>query len=690
MKRVPNIIILLLAFSFGAIQAGTTGKITGTVTDAETREPLPGAVITILGNSMGANTDIDGRYTIINVPVGTYTVQAKMMGYETQNITDIKVTKDMTTTVNFKLKPTIIQMEGTAVKGEKGAVQVRADATSSSGSHIRGGRSNEIGYFVDGLSTQDQVTGTGPVKEDLPEGLEGGLPKTKSKGSPGIKAGFNDDNKQFNYYLGFLDKFKYVDAYKKDVSGRIVITVKDIQGKPISDCKLTFRDDNGKILQERLTYSDGRALFFTTEDTKHQKQNIRVEAVYAGNKEVANFSGNGKSQIDIAISGNRQKLARIPLDVVFLLDATGSMDDEIARLKATLQSINFQISELPSKPDIRFALVTYRDKGDEYVVKTRSFTGNIQQFRKSLDSVLADGGGDTPEDIQSGLRETMLNLKWCEKGVRLVFLVADAPPHLDYKEQTYTYIDAMQDAAHKGIKIITVGASGLDIKGEYVFRQISQYTMGKFIFLTYGEKEESEGGTSTSVSHHTGSNFQTENLDAIIVRIIKQELSHQNDQIVKPDEEYFETTASKDADREKVLMEIFSEGVRQLLDYSIVRIDSLTPTAVIPVTIYDESLRQKSEAVEDRIILNMAKIKAFRLLERKDLRQVMSEHKLSMTGAFDSDQTITVGKLIGAQILILPKLYISGNKLELYLKMVKVETGEIMSITLLKIDDWLI
>ena len=676
MKRVPNIIVLLLAFSVSAIHAIPTGKIAGTVIDAETREPFPGAVITILGNSKGTNTDIDGRYTINNVKVGTYKVQARMMGYQSITVTGVKVVMDLTTTVNFKLKSTCIEMEGTVVKHETGAVQVRADVTSSSKT----------------VSTKEieAMSGTRPVNDDLPKELEGGLPKTKNKGSPSLKAGFNDDNKQFNYYLGFLDKFKYVDAYKKDVSGRIVITVKDIQGKPVSDCKLTFRDDNGKILQERLTYSDGRALFFTTEDTKHQKQNIRVEAVYAGNKDVSDFSGTGKSQIDITMPGNRQKLARIPLDVVFLLDATGSMDDEIARLKATLQSINFQISELPSKPDIRFALVTYRDKGDEYIVKTRSFTGNIQQFSKSLDSVLADGGGDTPEDIQSGLKETMLNLKWRGTGVRLVFLVADAPPHLDYKEQTYTYIDAMQDAAQKGIKIITVGASGLDIKGEYVFRQISQYTMGQFIFLTYGEKDESEGGTSTSVSHHTGSNFQTENLDAIIVRIIKQELSHQNDQPVKPDEEYFETTASKDADREKVLTEIFSEGVRQLLDYSIVRIDSLTPTAVIPVTIYDESLRQKSEAVEDRIILNMAKIRAFRLLERKDLRQVMSEHKLSMTGAFDSDKTITVGKLIGAQILILPKLYISGNKLELYLKMVKVETGEIMSITLLKIDDWLI
>ena len=201
MKTVRVLLVLLLALAAmgNLVWAGTTGKITGVVIDGETREPLPGAVITLLGSAMGANTDLDGRYTIINVPVGTYTVQAKMMGYETQNVTGIKSIMDLTTPVNFRLKSTIIEMEGTVVKGDRGIIQVRADITSTtktvstkeienmagvrsyqdvvagqsgaietqgggsgstSGIHIRGGRSNEIAYFVDGLSTQDQVTGS--------------------------------------------------------------------------------------------------------------------------------------------------------------------------------------------------------------------------------------------------------------------------------------------------------------------------------------------------------------------------------------------------------------------------------------------------------------------------------------------------------------------------------------------------
>jgi len=196
--RVLLVLMLTLAATGNLARAGTTGKISGVVIDGETKESLPGAVITILGTAMGANTDIDGRYSIINVPVGTYSVQTKMMGYESQTFTGIKSIMDLNTTLNFKLKSTIIEMTGQVVKGDKGIIQVRPDITSTtttvstkeienmagvrsyqdvvggatgaiatsggqygytSGIHIRGGRSNEIAYFVDGLSTQDQVTG---------------------------------------------------------------------------------------------------------------------------------------------------------------------------------------------------------------------------------------------------------------------------------------------------------------------------------------------------------------------------------------------------------------------------------------------------------------------------------------------------------------------------------------------------
>ncbi|MDO8971240.1 MAG: carboxypeptidase-like regulatory domain-containing protein, partial [Saprospiraceae bacterium] len=118
--------------SYDATNKTTTrGKIAGVVMDAETKEPLPGVVVSILGTTMGANTDLDGRYSIGNLPVGTYSVQARMMGYESKTIKGIESKIGLTTTVNFKLKSTVVQMEGTVVRGERGTIQVRADITST-------------------------------------------------------------------------------------------------------------------------------------------------------------------------------------------------------------------------------------------------------------------------------------------------------------------------------------------------------------------------------------------------------------------------------------------------------------------------------------------------------------------------------------------------------------------------------
>ncbi|MDP2808449.1 MAG: carboxypeptidase-like regulatory domain-containing protein [bacterium] len=94
----------------------SSGRITGIVLDEETKKPLPGAVVTILGTKLGANTDLDGNYTIVNVRVGTYAIQAKMMGFDPQTITGIKVVYRTATPINFKLNPKIIEMEGTVVK----------------------------------------------------------------------------------------------------------------------------------------------------------------------------------------------------------------------------------------------------------------------------------------------------------------------------------------------------------------------------------------------------------------------------------------------------------------------------------------------------------------------------------------------------------------------------------------------
>ena len=126
--------ILLVLASFFAFQqeaiAAITGKIAGVVKDAETGEALPGANIIIVGTTMGAAADVDGYYYMINIPPGTYSVQARMMGYESVTKTGVIVSVDHTTPVDFELRPTAVEVPGITVMAKKEVIKM--DLSSSS------------------------------------------------------------------------------------------------------------------------------------------------------------------------------------------------------------------------------------------------------------------------------------------------------------------------------------------------------------------------------------------------------------------------------------------------------------------------------------------------------------------------------------------------------------------------------
>ncbi|MCA9969633.1 MAG: VWA domain-containing protein, partial [Anaerolineales bacterium] len=212
---------------------------------------------------------------------------------------------------------------------------------------------------------------------------------------------------------------------------------------------------------------------------------------------------------------------RARLDVLFLIDATGSMADEINELKENIRVIAAQIAALPAQPDVRFGMVTYRDRGDAYVTQVTDFTPDVDAFAAALARVSADGGGDYPEDLNEALSQAVHTPEWrVEETVSLIFLVADAPPHLDYGQQNH-YAAEMLQAAARGIKIYPIASSGLDEQGEYIFRQLAQTTGGRFIFLTYGAGGPGTTGTETDLNV---SDYTVGSLDTLVVRIITEEL----------------------------------------------------------------------------------------------------------------------------------------------------------------------
>ena len=122
----------------------------------------------------------------------------------------------------------------------------------------------------------------------------------------------------------------------------------------------------------------------------------------------------------------------VQLDVVFAIDTTGSMGDEIERIKRSRLAMTDKLRSLDLEFDLRYGAVLYRDVGDDYVTKSHPFTGDIEAFAEALQGIQANGGGDSPESLNQALAVAVGRMEWRENAAKVAFLVADAPPHLDY------------------------------------------------------------------------------------------------------------------------------------------------------------------------------------------------------------------------------------------------------------------
>ncbi|MBD3288904.1 TonB-dependent receptor [candidate division KSB1 bacterium] len=190
-------IFAISLLSFSAVWSQTTGKISGTITDARTGDPLPGANVIIEGTMMGAATDLNGSFFIINVPPGTYNLLVRVIGYENLKYENIQVSVNRTTTADIKLKPTVIEGEEVVVQADR--MVIKKDQTSTVRNvsseqiemlpvenigqvvsmqagvvdgHFRGGRMTEVAYLVDGIEVTESFGGSGRAVDIEPEAVQ--------------------------------------------------------------------------------------------------------------------------------------------------------------------------------------------------------------------------------------------------------------------------------------------------------------------------------------------------------------------------------------------------------------------------------------------------------------------------------------------------------------------------------------
>ncbi len=174
-------------------------------------------------------------------------------------------------------------------------------------------------------------------------------------------------------------------------------------------------------------------------------------------------------------------VAKPTVEVAFVLDTTGSMGGLIEGAKRKIWSIATAIVDANPDADIRMGLVAYRDIGDDYVTRTFDLTTDIQDLYANLLELKARGGGDWPESVNEALDVAVNKLRWTPAGDvrRIVFLVGDAPPHMDYAQDT-KYPVTLKVAKQKDI-IVNAVLAGNARDTERVWRDIAQTGNGRFI-----------------------------------------------------------------------------------------------------------------------------------------------------------------------------------------------------------------
>ncbi len=356
--------------------------------------------------------------------------------------------------------------------------------------------------------------------------------------SASVTAGVVDDNADFSEYLAYIGRRGELGLRERDVSERYRVEVRDAHDRPVPDAEVALswpgarsglvwaRTDAGgsawlhprAIVAPEVLASLGQLQLMARAPAAAAFDDsappIARSVLQRGQKEAGTLHLPGPAQTHGA---------RPALDLVFLMDATGSMDDEIAKLKASVRDIAAQIARLPGQPDLCLGLVAYRDRGDQFLVRRHDLTNDLSAFQAVLGRLRADGGGDEPEALDEALKIAVDSIAWRGPGTtRLVVLIADAPPHLDRGGPYYDETAAA--ALARGIKLHAVGASGLNPQGEGVFRQIAQGSGGRFVFLTYRDAGDPGSGPGGETVHDVHS-YSVQTLDRLIVRLVKEELA---------------------------------------------------------------------------------------------------------------------------------------------------------------------
>lgn len=464
-------------------------RLKGKVTDKETGEALPFVNVYWSDHSTGTTSDLEGLF-VLNFSETNDTLVINYLAYEERKI---YVTKG-STYLDIELIPSTVVLDAVEVTESYDKID---GVPMSVISHCRmeSKRSGEGSYDMGSYSA-----GTGSSS-----GINAGL----------LTAGEVNDFSKWELWTDIAsgELSGYQKQWGISPENRFSVQVTNKNDYPVQDALVALMDEEGTIIWEGRTDNTGKVELWSGMFNDRKSKTFKIIVKYEGKSydlKRANEFSNGINFMKIPVECSAEKV----IDIAFMIDATGSMGDEMSYLKAELTDVINRVKDSLPDHKIRLAVVFYRDIGDSYVVIKKDFTENIKEVVNYMKKQSAGGGGDYPEGVDTALVVSVNELSWsAEASSRLLFMVLDAPPH-EKKENMERIERIIPIAAQKGIRIIPLACSGINKSTEYLLRSFALATNGTYVFLT------DHSGIGNSHIDPTTDEYEVELLNDALVRII--------------------------------------------------------------------------------------------------------------------------------------------------------------------------
>lgn len=486
-KSIWILLTSFLSLSMFAQEIMVTGK----VSEPSGMEII-GASVLIKGTTTGTTTDTEGKYKI-SVKTGDILIFS-FLGFKTKEV------KVASAVINVVLEEEATMLEECVVVGygtTRRETTRSASRTKGKTTRIRGSKSSSDRYD---RKIEDRKESEKSAYTSEPAGQ--------------LTCGEWNDLDNWNSFKKLWQNREFNEMRKKrgfNPEHRYAVEVKDDNSMPYAGATVELLNDD-KVIWKAISNNQGKAELWANTNEKEAKTNNHSIRVTAGGKTQTLNAFSYKHINTFRIKNESQK--KREADVLMVVDATGSMSDELHFIKSELNNVLERVKAKQTDLSIRTGAVYYRDHGDEFVTKMSPFTDDVNYTLNFISKQTADGGGDFPEAVDSALHDAIYKLRWNENAAaRLLFLVLDAPPHPNQQVNENLHRQ-IKDAAAVGITIIPVVASGIDKESEFLFRTWAAYTNGTYVFLT------DHSGIGNTHLKASVDDYKVELLNDALVRLI--------------------------------------------------------------------------------------------------------------------------------------------------------------------------